>query len=65
MRFIIVTAVDQGTETRDHLNHRSIESLPERTGCKFRLTDIVLIINERSRSRLSCQINIRLEPETE
>ena len=63
MRFIIIAAVDQGTESCDHLDHRHIEPLSEGTGSQFRGPHILLLIDQSHRSRLACQIDIGFQPE--
>ena len=65
MRLIIVPAVDQRTEARDHLNHGGVKGLPERIGRQIRRTDVVFCINHRCRPCLSGQIHIRFQPHAE
>ena len=57
---IIVSAVDQGAETCDHLNHGGVETLSKRIGGKVRHADVILMVDHTRRPGFARQINICL-----
>ena len=50
MRLIIVTAVDQGTESRDHLDHCYIKVLSETVGSQIGTAHLIHREQEACRS---------------
>ena len=59
MRLIIISTVNQGAESTDHLNHGTVIGLSEAVRRKIRRAHCITGKNKACGTCLSCQINIR------
>ena len=63
MRLIIVSAVDQGTEAGDHLDHGHVKILSERIGCQIRQDHFVRAVNRVGCVCFAGQVDTGLQAE--